>query len=204
VLLASFIYSEKYTAATVDVLLFLVLLSLTGNIHLVNTWGYILHNPMVVVAGIVSFLLIGVAWARIKWILLVSKIKPQVDSWRADHARNVARYQADYDAKKAVYDADKVRYDRDPMGYRSPTEPSFMPPTLELSYELRKKVTLQEDGRVSIIIDNFKSRIIGWMAYWPVSIAVYILGDLVHDLFEKLFKSVRAHFQNAADRSLNS
>lgn len=205
VLLASFIYSEKYTAATVDVLLFLGLLSVTGNIHLANTWEYILHNPLVIVGGLFAYLAIGVLWSRIKWGLLIGKIKPDVDAWRAAHARDVARCQAEYDAKKAAYDAKKAAYDADPMGRNSPRDlDTLVLPELSLPYSLAKKVTLGKDGKVSIIIDNFKSRIIGWMSYWPVSISVYILGDWIHDLFEKLFKTIRAHFQRVADKGLNN
>lgn len=196
VILGSCVYVEKYTVATIDFLALLVLLSVTGNIHLANTWSFIQANPLMIVGGALGFLAVGVVWARFKWSLLIDKLKVDVDKWRADQAAAQERAKAAFDRD---FEKNSARNSRagDPP-------PVFEPKPLEISHQLEGKISLDKGGKVAIKIDNFKSRIIGWMAYWPMSILVYVLGDFLHDLFSKLFKLIRAHFQQAADSKLNS
>jgi hypothetical protein len=68
---------------------------------------------------------------------------------------------------------------------------------------LERKGLRLEQGKVRLEVDNFKTKIIGWMTYWWVSMPVWLLGDALHELFETLYLSVRRFYQRMADSALN-
>jgi len=69
------VYSDRYFQATLDLVLLLALLSVTGNIRLAASWQYALHNPGAILGGAVAYLAVGVAWSLIKWRLLLRRLK---------------------------------------------------------------------------------------------------------------------------------
>lgn len=159
------VYSDRYFQASVDVLLLLVLLSITGNIHLSDSWQYILHNPIAILGGALAYLGIGVVWSMIKWRLMLRRFKNMLSAHRKTETSDPGR---------------------------------------SLPYELeRKGLRVTADGKVRLEVDNFKTKIIGWMTYWWVSVPVWILGDALHELFETLYLSVRRFYQQMADSALN-
>lgn len=193
VVLGTSVYSERYTLATLDVLALVGLLSVTGHIHLADTWSYILHNPLVIVGIVLAYLAVGVAWARIKWGLLIARLKTQVEEWKTDRERQIAREKENFEREQSK--------DHLPDHLRGK---GFTPSRAELSYELLGKVTLDENGRLSIVIDRYKSRIIGWAHYWPMSALMWFLGDFIHDVYEAMYRRVRGYFQRLADDALNA
>jgi hypothetical protein len=58
------------------------------------------------------------------------------------------------------------------------------------------------EGKLKLSVDHYRSRIIGWMAYWHVSAFLWIVGDFLRDVFDSLYRLVRGHFQSAADSML--
>ena len=156
------IYQDRYFQATLDVMLLAVLLSVTGNIHLANVWHFILHNPLLILEGVVGYLVIGVLWSLAKWRLVLRRFKNRLAThWKGG------------------------------LG-------------IDLPHDLQREgLRLLAPGKVTLDVDCFKTRIIGWMAYWWVSIPLWLVGDALHDLFEALYLGVRRIYQEMADSALN-
>lgn len=157
------VYYDRYVQATVDIVLLVVVLSITGNIHLATVWLYVLHNPVLIVGGVVAYLVIGVLWSMVKWRLLLRRFKARLaEHWKGKET------QAD------------------------------------LPYDLQQKgLRLISAGKVRLDVDWFKTKIIGWMAYWWVSMVVWLFGDALHELFETVYLTVRRFYQEMADSALN-
>lgn len=202
VILGACVYSERYTVATLDVLALVGLLTVTGHLHLANTWHYILHNPFIILGGIVGFLIAGVVWARIKWGLLIARLRVKVDQWKKDsaaaEARAFAQHEADVARERAEFEA-AVR-----SAPRVFEARAYVPRKVELPYDLRDKVTMNEDGRLSITIDRYKARIIGWIHYWPMSILLWIFGDFIRDVMDAIYRRIKGYFVRVADDGLNA
>jgi hypothetical protein len=153
-------YKDEYTLCTLDVLVFLLLFSITGKIDVFGTLHYVRDNPAIIVAGVLAYGLIGTMWARLKWQLLLRKLKTRVDAER-------------------------------------PTNPEKV--LAEVPYALRLEGFKMVDGKLKLSVDHYRSRIIGWMAYWHVSAVMWLVGDFLRDVFDSLYRMVRGHFQSAAD-----
>jgi hypothetical protein len=50
-------------------------------------------------------------------------------------------------------------------------------------------------------VEDFSSRIIGWMAYWPCNIVWTLLNDPIRAFFEWLFTVTKSLFQRIADHA---
>jgi uncharacterized membrane protein len=167
--LFSAVYSDHYFQASVDVVALLVLLSITGNIHLANCWQYVLHNPVAILGSALAYLGVGVVWSMLKWRLMLRRFKRQLAKhWESEEAK-----------------ATGASHSR------------------TIPYSLERKGLRLEQGKVRLEVDNFKTKIIGWMTYWWVSMPVWLLGDALHELFETLYLSVRRFYQRMADSALN-
>lgn len=46
---------------------------------------------------------------------------------------------------------------------------------------------------------EFKSNIVGWMAFWPFSLIATLLGDFVKDIFEFIYEKFRNCWQKISD-----
>lgn len=164
-LLGTFTYRERYSAATGDVVALLVLLAFTGNLN--STWEYVRHNPLPSLGILVGYLVLGVVWARLKWSFLIRRLKKLVDAH-----------------KQAVLKSSEARDNYSLVG------------TGVIYHN-------NDGGRYEIQMDRFKSKIIGWIAYWPMSLLLWLVGDFIHDLFDTLYRAIKGHFQRAADNTFN-
>ena len=162
-------YHEKYVQATIDLVLLVGILSITGNFDAVGTWGYIHDNPLHIVLAAVLYLCAGVVWARVKWSLTLQKIK---DSAAYIHFR---KKEAELEGQVRVGGSE------------------------DIPYELSRKGLKRVDGKLTVPVDTYKSRIIGWISYWPVSALVWVIGDFVADLMNLVYRWIRGHFQSVAD-----
>ena len=70
----------------------------------------------------------------------------------------------------------------------------------DLPYELKGQGMTVVSGKRTVDVAKFKSRIIGWLAYWPISIVLWFIGDFLADVFNQIYRMVRRFFQGMADR----
>lgn len=168
-------YRETYAVATFDLLVTLGLLSVTGHIPVVDIWHAMQHRPWEPALWVLGYLALGIAWATIKWKLLLRKLKAKFEQWRA------GRTPDDF----AMLE---MRGER-----------------ISLPHDLeRRGLTLTKGGKARLDVTEFKTRITGWMAYWPVSTMIWIVGDFLADVFDQLYRMVRGFFQSMADSEFDS
>lgn len=166
--LCTWTYRDMYRWCSADVVLFLALLSVTGHINVFGFLHYAKENPFMVLAEAVGFLAVGIIWARIKWPLLVRKIKVKCERWR----KLMEAYKEE-NQHQHVYELTAIG------------------------------VSLDPDGKFKIDMNFYKSRIKGWIAFWPVSVLLWIVGDFLRDVIDSCFLLIRKHLESAANSELN-
>lgn len=200
-ILGVYVYHDSYRGASLDVVALIALLCVTGNMDLADAWHFAAHNPFHVVVGVGAYLLLGVLWARLKWSVMLSKLKEQIDIWRSSVAKaNAIRLKEYEDRVIKAKIADK--FSPYPTAPEKPVANKLDLNTMP--YDLREQINVNEDERIRINVGYFKGHIMGWIAYWPVSAAAWLIGDFVHDLLEQLYRLVKDYFQELADSKLNS
>ena len=122
--------------------------------------GYIVANPMTIVYGVIGYLVVGMNWGFVKW-------------WFFTRA-----------AATAYREARDRKYPNMPAGEMLTPEQrerlfnDFVIPS--------KYVPILTDRRVS----NYKTRIITWVTYWPISMFWTLLNDPIKMLVKFLYHRV--------------
>lgn len=159
------VYKESYGWATFDILTVAALLATTGNLPILDLWHWATQSPEVLAGVIFGYLLIGVAWALIKWKFTLRRLRSSFNEWASE--------QGDLsDVKNRLM--------------------IHLPPHL---YGL----SLTQEGKAQVRIGRYTSRIIGWMAYWPVSALLWLIGDFFADIYRAVYDRLAGVFQSMAD-----
>ena len=56
---------------------------------------------------------------------------------------------------------------------------------------------------VPLKVSDYKGKIIGWMAYWPISAAWTVLNDPVRRLFEAVYNGIAKSLQSISDKAFS-
>lgn len=66
----------------------------------------------------------------------------------------------------------------------------------------KKLIYLRDERKVKSIpqAGDYKCEIICWASYWPLGIIKYVLGDLIQDLFESIWKRFNGGYQRIANK----
>ena len=57
---------------------------------------------------------------------------------------------------------------------------------------------------IPLKVGDYKGKIIGWMAYWPISAAWTMLNDPVRRLFEAVYNGIAKSLQSISDKAFNN
>jgi hypothetical protein len=92
--LCTWTYRDMYRWCSADAVLFLALLSVTGHINVFGFLHYAKENPLILLGWVVAYLAIGIVWARLKWQLLLRRVKAKCEKWRKDHSQGKDQFEA--------------------------------------------------------------------------------------------------------------
>jgi hypothetical protein len=204
--LSTCVYRESYIWATLDLLLFAALFSITGHIPIIDLWHTLQAKPHLAGIWIGGYLALGVAWSTFKWFRLLSKIKGEIVKWREGMESRLRRdHQRDWahEIEKAGKDPEKEAY---PIKEADEKIRSLTDDALNdhLDHDLKHRRHIRfVDGKPKLDVGEYKTRITGWMGYWPVSAVMWFIGDFLADVFDALYALVKKLYQGMADRALS-
>lgn len=196
--------------------------------------GYILSwtlsHPWYIATGCVSYVLIGMVWAVVKWTFYTRSIEEFI---REHQLQWIAKLQDVMDSAQKLAEQAQ-RYGESSRGRYTPlTEQQISDYTESIqsrtligmcvdewntyvvSWEkdrrekkkarvwivtkpLTKPTTMEQ---VKTFVDENKSKVIGWMAYWPTNAAWTFLNDPLRKLAKQCFKSIRGILEAIAART---
>lgn len=133
--------------------------------------GFVSSNPLLTLAFVIAYPLVGVLWAFLKWYLFAKDRKEKFILFKKDwcFTWQDALAQSENNALRAAKEALGV-------------ENAFRQHILEKRYKHTNDTVLPEPGA-------FKNKILNWLAYWPIS----MVSTLIFDFFKRFF----VHIYNA-------
>lgn len=175
-----------------------------------------------VLISIPVFLVIGLVWARFKWGRLVSmtfdKVIERRKSFLASHGltddffvnfdEKQKQDEIETAAKLKNIIADKTRNERERTVDCNIVVNNSLKGIFEKYVEFMSgmcdstwKVSTYENLVKELTPKAIKNKaaIVMWIAYWPISMVWYIIGDLLKDLGLALYKLVGGNFQKVAN-----
>jgi hypothetical protein len=176
-LLFCFTQSENGLAATCSFLAFLAILQFWSKVDL---FSYIKNHPLHIVAGVLAYIGLGIAWVIFKWRKLV-----------LDQARQYDELFATFLVRKNLPPVTKVL----PEIYRADWRDTLRSNKIGTSYR-----TLAE---VPLVREN-KAKIIRWMSLWVFSVILYLFMDMVKEIFTSIYQKLASFLQRSADNIYSS
>lgn len=161
ILLTWFVEEEWAGAAFFSVLIFIVAIHLFGDASLP---GYVKANYQTFFTWALIYLGAGIAWSLAKFYFYTSKLKRKIEEFKPGYKRLVADFNEAKD-----------------MG-RDPRPPR--------SWEDYVKDKLSYEDQKSLQFGNYSSRIIFWLAYWPVSMFWTILNDPIRRMATWVYETI--------------
>ena len=171
VLLFMFVEYENGVGATISVLIFGAALQWFGDVDII---GYILSNPLRLLAVVASYFLLGAIWGTAKWWIHVRDRLEEYEELRDEYLRS-----------KGLPPGTNV-----PAQFRREWKEK-----LERNRSYRDSRTLADVPRAR---DN-KARIMRWMSFWPVSLLWSFLDDFVKRVFRSIYYRIANMLQRIAD-----
>lgn len=166
---------ERFGLAT---LAMIVTLAAFQFLHFADVFGFVTHHIVESLIGVAVWMAIGVAWSFAKWFFHLMNFR---DKFRELRTKWFIDNKLD------------------------PTQP--LPENLkdevgdltQLGWSYRSWHNMQKPRAA----DN-KSRIIGWMAFWPFSMVGTLLNDPIRKLFTWIFNHLKGLYQKMADKILGN
>lgn len=168
----------------------------------------LLHDPRALVSSFALYIAAGVVWAFLRWYMWLRKIRDSLIEKREEY---ISKHELSPDYFSRAND--KLQEFDHGEGHASDISPARRMQLQYLSHLEALCKTLTDGDRVyrslntmQELVDyirpraaNNKSRIIFWMAYWPLSIIWYIVRDLFVDLWNAIYRRVADLFQRVSN-----
>ena len=172
---------ERGTWATFSVLTFALMMWLFGNF---NVFKYVFQNPIFVLSCFAGYLLLGVGWSFAKWYLFNRAIKET-------YGRMKEAFLARNHVTGAMPDALKDEW----LGYLSDSSHWKSHNDDWTTYVPLTYSRVQHVGDITPKASDYKSDIIFWISYWPIS----GLWSLLHDFVERMINEIYNYFKSVYD-----
>lgn len=141
---------------------FLLFLNFMAKVNLIT---FVTEKPLAVGLIALVYIFFGCFWAMFKWYLFC---KNKINQYDEVFERFLDKCKLDPETK-ILNDEEKKLFNEYLLDNRY-----YLPSNLGIKPRIR---------------DN-KNEAITWLAFWPISVIIYLLSDLVVDVFTNLYKNV--------------
>jgi len=156
---------------------FIAVLHAFGDAHF---FQHIVDNPAWALAYIFGYLAIGAGWSFFKWWMMLRCVRKRYDELRVKFVKdkkledNVIPADLKDEWRKHVvsHRCHKMRY-----GYGD----------------------IQNDNPAIPPLSQNKTKITGWMVYWPISIVLFFFEDFLSKLFDAIYDMFSNVYQRISD-----
>ncbi|QIG71339.1 hypothetical protein EVB32_218 [Rhizobium phage RHph_TM39] len=145
-------------------------------------WTYVYENPWYFLLYVVIYIVAGIIWSHVKWVLYLREIKnyhPTSIKEAEAHALVVEKRNEDY----------------------RKTHPNYVESTVDVNEKAIEYTTKKFRLRsLPPKASEKKTRITSWLMYWPISMFWTVVDKFVVNLFNNLFELIRASYQRVSDK----
>lgn len=135
---------------------------------------FLLARWQEMLVGFAAYVVAGVPWAFVKWWRFAVLARRRLEDWLTTHP--VPKKSTDH-------------HDRLAMGSYAASVPG--PIKFDLTSE-----------KFVLLASEHKSRIVTWLAFWPLSILGTLVGDFLVRIWDNVYDAARHLLQRVADRQL--
>jgi hypothetical protein len=138
--------------------------------HVADLWLLVKEHTVQTLIGIFVYTLVGLIWSVVKWLVFLQKFKNK----RNKICSSIQRRSKAEDSIKRIT--------------------SIIRENLEITYYQGTRLIDVPQ------VDKYKSRIISWGIWWPVSIIGTFLNDFVQNIFSLLYHYLGSYYQKMANK----
>lgn len=164
------------------------------------------EQPWLVVAGLFVYIMCGLVWANVKWRVFLSKAKARYVKFKSDFMsrRNLSEsFLTDVDpAKNPDFDEETKKAVSLIKDYANCVSDNFLTYTLFTPSSTPYDVSLIRKA-VTPKAASHSTRIIQWIAFWPVSFVWTMLNDPLRSAATYAFNRVSGTFQKMSDKAFS-
>jgi hypothetical protein len=172
ILLFVFTEYENGIAATVSLVAFGAALQFAGNADIL---GYMWHHPIHIGLAAIAYLLLGTGWGVFNWRNLVVHRLREHDELFSEFLRSNS-LPANTTVLPLQYRKEWARWVERTKDYKTNQTVADVP-----------------------LAKQHKARIMRWMSLWVFSVLLYLLKDLVRELFLSIYSALSNFLQRIAD-----
>ncbi|MAG26095.1 hypothetical protein CMI47_10995 [Candidatus Pacearchaeota archaeon] len=187
------IENVKSIASFFCFLAFLAILALFSSITLGVMLSFVASNWPWVIVGLAGYLIIGTGWSTFKWKNLlywrkisikegIEKAKKKVAAKKSDTERGIGRFVPR--DEKTIY-SDEIN--------QSLSECDHFVGASISDYGDR-------DG-IKPTVGTYKEEIFVWITWWPFSMVWYAIHDVVREVVDWIYQTIRAWYQRMSDKA---
>lgn len=147
-------------------------------------------HPMNVALTIVGYMVFGIAWAFMKWYMVLNKVKTKFVTFKSDYLK--ANGLAD------GYFSTAPKTQEDAFAHELYIK------AIEQAFGSRRvnspKTVAEAINDLRPLASRHKSSIMFWIGYWPFSVIWFLISDLVREFAEFVYNKVAGTFQRLSDR----
>jgi hypothetical protein len=143
---------------------------------------YIFQNPWVVVFIALGYFAIGTGWSIIKWYLFLKKTRRIYDNVYKELSESKRfKDKPPEPGERPEGDTNTGEYGKWHRAYNAYAQ--YMSDFKDsLNERLHREIGFDFQDQVRPKVGNFKTKIVGWILYWPTSIVWTFAADSIHHL----------------------
>jgi len=171
-------FALGFTTVVTALLWFFVV---SGSIEIIK-WCY--NNSLAALGLIAAYFLIGAIWSVVKWYLFLNNIREDYYKFKGEFLRNVGEENYGHNPKIPKKYFDRFKKLMDAEGGVCNYAP----------YKVRQMY------KNDIQIAGYKSIIISWIIWWPVTLVWTLINDPIRKAAEHVYRNLARVYRNIADR----
>lgn len=152
--------------------------------------SWILENPLQIGLLVMGYLVIGVGWGIAKWWIYLHDVSTRNRTERIDWLKKRLE-----NLKPTTYSIDRCEAALE-QGY----DFQLWPPEVKKDWEHYVKMEYNCNIKQPMVSDN-KSRITGWMTYWPWSALWTLINDPVRRFYRWAYTQLHGLLQGMSDKA---
>lgn len=174
ILLFVFIENENGIGAWVSLAIFAACLQWMGNTDII---GYVVQNPLAILAILAAYFLIGGVWGIVKWWVF---LRDRLEDYQEAREKFLRNQGLDPSIKELPQET-KVKWKK------------WLSDNTKWDGEDHRRLDEAPRARTN------KARIMRWMSFWPISMIWSFLDDFVKRVFKTIYQRIAGFLQRMAD-----
>ena len=173
ILLFLFVEWENGVSATISLVVFGCLLQFFGNVDII---GFVVANPLQLLAVVGAYFLLGSVWGIVKWYIFCRDRLEEYHDLKAEFLRSKGLPEKTDEPIPSQYRAEWKKKLEGRKGYSGSRLLNEAP-----------------------LVRNYKAKVVRWMSFWPISLIWSLINDFVKRICNAIYLRIAKFLQRVSD-----